>query len=60
MDFSVAEPIQSALKRMVGQQDYGYLLRDGTAANLSLGRAFARRMRARYNWEVAAEDATAA
>ncbi len=60
MDFAVAGPIQTALEHMVGQQDYGYPLRDGAAANLSLGRAFARRMRARYDWEVAAEDVTAA
>lgn len=49
MDFTVAEPVQEAIQRLVARQDYGYLDRAGDA---SLGAVFAARMRERFGWEV--------
>lgn len=49
MDFTVAEPVQAAITRLVECQDYGYGHRTGEA---SLAAAFAARMRDRFDWPV--------
>ncbi len=49
MDFSVAEPVQAAIGRLVECQDYGYGARLGDAG---LAAAFAWRMRDRFGWTV--------
>ena len=49
MDFSVAEPVQAAIARLVDCQDYGYGSRLGDA---SLAAAFAQRMLDRFGWTV--------
>lgn len=49
MDFTVAEPVQHAIERIVERQDYGYHHRSGTAG---LAAVFATRMRDRFGWEV--------
>ncbi len=59
MDFPVAPAIQAAMERAVRDQEYGYPLRDEGSADMAIGAAFARRMRARYGWDVAAEDVLA-
>ena len=59
MDFPVAAPIQAAMERLVREQDYGYPQRNGEAADRAVGRAFARRMRARFGWDVDPEDVVA-
>ena len=48
MDFAVAEPVQSAVRRIVDQQDYGYYHREDLDG---LESAFAERMRVRFGWE---------
>ncbi len=52
MDFALALPIQTAIERVVAEQDYGYPLRAGVPADRLLGEAFARRMQARFQWKV--------
>ncbi|HJQ56046.1 MAG TPA: PatB family C-S lyase [Vineibacter sp.] len=52
MDFSVAEPIQQAVRRIVDVRDYGYPMRNGEKAGLAVTEAFARRMKARFDWQV--------
>jgi cystathionine beta-lyase len=52
MDYSVAEPVQQAVRRIVDLRDYGYPMRDGEKAGLAVTAAFARRMRDRFAWEV--------
>lgn len=47
MDFSVAEPIQEAIERLVNLGDYGYGARLG---EVSLETAFAERMERRFGW----------
>jgi cystathionine beta-lyase len=49
MDFDVAEPVQRALLRLVGERDYGYAHREGGER---VEAAFAARMRERFGWEV--------
>ncbi|MEO9188835.1 MAG: PatB family C-S lyase [Acetobacteraceae bacterium] len=56
MDFRVAAPIQAAMQRLVRDQEYGYPLRDGDRAELAVSRAFVRRMRQRFGWQVDADD----
>lgn len=49
MDFTVAPAVQEVIERLVGRNDYGYgQLEDGER----VANAFARRMQARYGWEV--------
>jgi cystathionine beta-lyase len=48
MDFAVAEPVQRAAARLVGEGDYGYPHRVGSDG---LEVAFVDRMRARFGWE---------
>jgi cystathionine beta-lyase len=52
MDFAVAAPIQTAIERIVRERDYGYPLRDGERADRLVANAFAKRMKARYGWEI--------
>src|SRR5262249_2837518 len=52
MDFAVAEPVQSAVRRIVDQQDYGYYHREDRDG---LESAFADRMRERFGWEASPE-----
>jgi len=52
MDFAVAESVQSAVRRIVDQQDYGYYHREDQEG---LESAFADRMRERFGWEPAPE-----
>lgn len=52
MDFSVPEPVQRAIRRVVEQQDYGYPWR---APEDSLEVAFANRMRQRFGWDIGPE-----
>lgn len=49
MDYGVAEPVQRAIERVVGQGDYCYPGRDGDER---LEPAFAARMRELYGWEI--------
>lgn len=50
MDFTIAEPIQRAIEKLiVEERDYGYGYRAGEN---SLPAAFAHRMKERYGWEV--------
>ena len=56
MDFPVAPAIQATLQRSVTHQEYGYPLRDNDRAELSVCRAFARRMKDRFGWEISADD----
>ena len=52
MDFAVAPAVQHVIERLVARNDYGYgrMEDEERVAN-----AFARRMRARYGWEVDSE-----
>ena len=52
MDFAVAESVQSAVRRIVDQQDYGYYHREDRDG---LESAFADRMRERFGWEASPE-----
>src|SRR3954452_14197011 len=52
MDFSVADPIQAAIERIVRERDYGYPLRNGERPERLLANAFATRMQSRYGWQV--------
>ncbi len=52
MDFTVAEPIQQAVRRVVDGRDYGYPLRNGEKAGLAVATAFAARMKDRFDWMV--------
>ncbi|MCW5747818.1 MAG: aminotransferase class I/II-fold pyridoxal phosphate-dependent enzyme [Alphaproteobacteria bacterium] len=52
MDFSVAEPIQQAVRRIVDARDYGYPMRDGDRAGVAVAKAFVQRMKDRFAWEV--------
>ncbi|MCC6716278.1 MAG: aminotransferase class I/II-fold pyridoxal phosphate-dependent enzyme [Acetobacteraceae bacterium] len=53
MDFSIAYPIRRAIDRLVGEQEFGYPFRAGGGhGDDGLAGAFARRMRARFGWEV--------
>ncbi len=50
MDFSIAEPVQRAIEKLIVEEhDYGYGYR---ANENSLPAAFAYRMKDRHNWEV--------
>jgi cystathionine beta-lyase len=49
MDFAVADPVQAAMERIVGQQDYGYPWRTGEDTIIA---AFVDRMRERFGWVV--------
>lgn len=49
MDYTVAEPVQAAIARIVDQQDYGYPYR---TQEDSLTTAFVERMRDRFGWTV--------
>jgi cysteine-S-conjugate beta-lyase len=50
MDFTIAEPIQRAIEKLiVEERDYGYGYRAGEH---SLPAAFAHRMKDRYGWEI--------
>src|SRR5690242_6755447 len=51
MDFGVAPPIAEAMDRLTRNQEYGYAAREGALAS-----AFARRMQARFGWEVDPAD----
>jgi cystathionine beta-lyase len=59
MDFAIAPPIQTAITRLVADQDYGYPVRARAPAELVLGQAFARRMQARFGWKVDADRVVA-
>lgn len=50
MDFSIAPPVRAAIDRIRNEDDYGYPLRDGGKADVSVSRAFARRMNDRFGW----------
>jgi len=50
MDFTVAEPIQAAVRHVVDRRDYGYAIRDGGRVGAALAAAFARRMQDRFAW----------
>ena len=52
MDFAVAEPIQRAVQSLVERSDYGYPRRDGGKAGLAVAKAFAHRMKDRFDWDV--------
>jgi len=49
MDFTVAEPVQAAIRQIVDQQDYGYPWRPGEESMVA---AFAERMQERFGWTV--------
>ena len=51
MDFTVAEPIQHAVQRIVDQRDYGYAMRLGGKAGLAMAAAFSDRMQQRFGWK---------
>jgi cystathionine beta-lyase len=51
MDFSVAKPIQSAIERIVRDDDYGYPMRNGQRADWAVAEAFVTRMKSRYDWQ---------
>ena len=52
MDFAVAPAVQHVIERLVARNDYGYgRMEDGER----VANAFARRMQARYGWEVDSE-----
>ena len=50
MDFSVAPPVREAIDRIRDEDDYGYPLRNGERADISVSRAFAKRMADRFGW----------
>ncbi len=52
MDFTVPDPVQQAISRLVDQRDYGYPWRTGRDC---LDVAFAEHMSDRYRWEVQPE-----
>ena len=56
MDFPVAQPIQAVMERLVREQEYGYPLRNGDRAELTVCQAFARRMASRFGWTVDPDD----
>jgi cysteine-S-conjugate beta-lyase len=53
MDFQVAEPIQTACRRLVEQRAYGY---DNATAEQSLADAFASYMGTQFGWQVGADN----
>lgn len=52
MDFTVAEPVQAAIRRVVDAGDYGYAARTGEAG---LAAAFEYRMRTHFGWQADTE-----
>jgi len=52
MDFGVAEPIQAALQRLVGEASYGY---EGETVYARLAEAFVAYMDQRFHWPVRSE-----
>jgi cystathionine beta-lyase len=52
MDFQVAEPIQTACRRLVDQRAYGY---DEAGSEQALADAFASYMRQQFGWQVDAD-----
>ena len=49
MDFAVAEPVQDAIRALVGGGDYGYAIRDDESR---IQQAFAERMQTRFGWRL--------
>ncbi|MCC7107118.1 MAG: aminotransferase class I/II-fold pyridoxal phosphate-dependent enzyme [Chloroflexi bacterium] len=52
MDFEPPEQVRRAVELYVAQRDFGYPTRDGIAPDRMVAHAFARRVRARWDWEV--------
>jgi cystathionine beta-lyase len=52
MDFTVADPIQAAIERIVRDRDYGYQLRDGERLEQFVAGVFAQRMKSLYGWQL--------
>ena len=50
MDFEPSPAIQEAVDRLARTHDYGYPLRAGDKAELTVSQAFVKRMQARFGW----------
>lgn len=55
MDFCIAPPVRAAIDRIRNEDDYGYPLRDGERADISVSRAFTKRMADRFGWNAEVE-----